>query len=56
MQALSIRHPEVAARSAALEGWTATVLQQPGRRPSRLVRFAHSHLRVTGIERARMAA
>jgi hypothetical protein len=40
--------------SASLEGWTATMVLQPGRRPSRLARFAHSHLRVTEIERLKV--
>ncbi len=43
------RHPEVRA-FARLEGCTAEVLPQPGRRPSRLPRLKRpgSHLRVTG--------
>ena len=36
---------------ASLEGWSGPdCCAVGGRRPSRLVRFAHSHLRVTGLE------
>jgi hypothetical protein len=44
------RHPEVLARRASLEGWTAMLGQHPGRRPSRLADVVGSHLRVTGMD------
>jgi hypothetical protein len=45
---------EALARRASLEGCTATLAQQQGRRPSRLVRSAHSRLKVTETEGAEM--